>query len=365
MTLPPFLLRVLRRAAPALAVLAFAFSPVDANAQRICAKDLNGNGDATDPGESAQCVAVGPAYQCPIERVACTLAGSVWSCPTGPHPCLGSSTSKSCSPNVCINTSSPPVSVVPPIDDPGAPADGGVTPSGECAVNIEIFGGRGMRCRPPGALNTFSNCCKDNGKIIRDGGGSSITSLSSKVAVAKHVFTGMSAAYTAFAGGATASSAASSGFSAMVVGIDPTSIAVSLAVSFIASQLLQGCDQQDSETGMMKGSEMCHEVGSYCDASIPVVGCIQRARSFCCFNSKLGRIIQEQGRPQLTSFNGIGWGPVRKPICRGLTPEEFQALDFSKMDLSEYYAEVESRAQATIETNMQDRINEYMSNVVG
>src|SRR3546814_7103530 len=75
--------------------------------------------------------------------------------------------------------------------------------------------------------------------------------------------------------------------------------------------------------------------------------------------SKLGRIIQEQGRPQLKSF-ADGWGPVKTPNCRGFTPEEFQALDFSRMDLSEYYSEVQARAQADIQSDMKDRIDAYM-----
>src|SRR3546814_10437553 len=71
---------------------------------------------------------------------------------------------------------------------------------------IEIFSGRGVRCRPAGLSTTFSNCCKDKGKIVKDGMGSSIASIGTKIAVAKGVFTGMKAAYTAFKAGATARS---------------------------------------------------------------------------------------------------------------------------------------------------------------
>jgi conjugal transfer mating pair stabilization protein TraN len=48
----------------------------------------------------------------------------------------------------------------------------------------------------------------------------------------------------------------------------------------------------------------------------------------------MARIIQEQGRSQLQSFNG--WGSVEAPDCRGFTVEEFSHLDFSKIDFSEY-----------------------------
>ena len=50
----------------------------------------------------------------------------------------------------------------------------------------------------------------------------------------------------------------------------------------------------------------------------------------CNFNSKLARIINEQGRPQLNK----GWGSASNPECKGFTPEEFQKLDFSKIDFA-------------------------------
>ena len=45
------------------------------------------------------------------------------------------------------------------------------------------------------------------------------------------------------------------------------------------------------------------------------------------FGSKLGRILQEQGRGQL----GVGWGD-----CRGLTVAEIERIDFERLDLSEF-----------------------------
>jgi conjugal transfer mating pair stabilization protein TraN len=59
----------------------------------------------------------------------------------------------------------------------------------------------------------------------------------------------------------------------------------------------------------------------------------------------------------------VGWGTPKQPYCRGLTPEEFQALDFSKMDLTEYYAEVEARAQSQIQIDMKDKIDAYQQTI--
>lgn len=335
--------------------------------QRLCAADLNGNGDAADDGEIAACTAMAAGgWQCPIQRVACVAEpGGGPVCPAGPQfacatPAAGGP--PSCSPHACIDTATSPIETEQPVDDPGALPDGPVDPAGNCLGAVEIFGGRALRCRPPGLSVTFSNCCKDKGRIVRDGMGASLTSVSTKVAVAQGVFRGMSAAFAAFQAGASAGAAAGAGANAMMIGVDPTSIAISLAVNFIIEVLLQGCDSQDMETGMLRGSGMCHEVGTYCASSFLGL-CLQKAKSHCCFNTKLGRILQEQGRPQLKSFNQVGWGAVKKPNCRGFTPEEFQSLDFSRIDLTDYYAEIETRAQSLIQSDMKERMDAYLNTI--
>jgi conjugal transfer mating pair stabilization protein TraN len=333
----------------------------------MCAVDLNGNGDAADEGETASCVGTtSGTWACPIQQVACASpAPGVYACPLGDqYACTApiSGGPPVCSPNSCINETTNPIVDEPVVDDPGVPNDGTVDADGNCTANIEIFSGRALRCRPPGLKDTFQNCCKDKGEIVHDGMGSSIMSLSTKITVAKNVFTGMKAAYTAYTAGATASEAASAGAHAIVVGIDPTSIAISLAIDFMIEVLLQGCDSQDMETGMLRGSGMCHEIGEYCSSKILGI-CIQKAKGHCCFNTKLGRIIQEQGRPQLKSFNGIGWGTPKSPMCRGFTPDEFQALDFSKIDLSEYYSDIEARGQSDIQIDMKDKIDAYSQTI--
>ena len=353
-----------------LAIVALAFATTTmmqafpAHAAQICAVDLNGNGDAADEGEMASCLAMaGGLAQCPIQQTACLPdAAGQYACPLGASfACLAPAAGglPTCSPNACIDTALNPIEDETLLEDPGPAADGPIDADGNCLGAIEIFGGRALRCRPPGASVSFQNCCKDKGKILKDGMGGSLSSATTKIAVAKGVFTGMKAAYTAFRAGATAAQAASAGANAIIIGLDPTSIAISLAINFMVEVLLQGCDQQDMESGMLRGSGMCHEIGSYCSSSLLGI-CIQKARGHCCFNTKLGRIIQEQGRPQLRSFNELGWGSAKEPYCRGFTAQEFQALDFSRMDLTEYYADIKTRAQSDIQIDMKDKVDAYM-----
>jgi conjugal transfer mating pair stabilization protein TraN len=346
-------------------VLALACPLQPASAQMMCAADRNGNGDATEAGELAYCTPSGQGkYQCPLDETACVPSDSGgYSCPLGTQfVCTPKGNGATCSPHVCADVATNPIAEAPPIEDPGAAPDGGVDGDGNCLGRIEIFGGRAMRCRPAGLGTTFADCCKDKGKIVHDGMGSSAMSLGTKIAVAKGVFSGMSAAFAAFRAGASASEAATSGANMLIAGLDPTSIAVSLAINLMVELLLSGCDSQDMETAMLRGSGMCHEVGSYCSSSFLGI-CLQKSRGNCCFNTRLGRIIQEQGRPQLKAFSGTMWGTPKQPMCRGFTPEEFQALDFSKMDLSEYYAEIESRAQSEIQIDMKERVDAYLKAV--
>jgi conjugal transfer mating pair stabilization protein TraN len=106
-----------------------------------------------------------------------------------------------------------------------------------------------------------------------------------------------------------------------------------------------------SRTAGNSGDGYCHSIGDYCaeewNLGLTKI-CVQKKDTYCCFNGLLARIIQEQGRPQLA----IEWGTPRSPNCRGFTPEEFQKLDFSKINLGEFTDQVVSNASNLINKNM-------------
>jgi len=119
-----------------------------------------------------------------------------------------------------------------------------------------------------------------------------------------------------------------------------------------------GCEPIDIITSGQVKSGRCHFVGDYCEKRWALVGCVQQAKGYCCFNSMLARIINEQGRPQLSVFGPTGgWGEANKPECRGFTPDEFQALDFSRIDLSEYFNIVQKDLDAKIQASQQNITN--------
>ena len=133
----------------------------------------------------------------------------------------------------------------------------------------------------------------------------------------------------------------------------------SAVAGLVLSLFMARCDKQDVITSTFKDSGYCHEVGEYCVKKWPLIGCVQRAKSFCCFNSKLARIIHEQGRPQLYSFLSVGvWGSAKNPYCRGFTPEEFQALDFNRIDLSEYIQDIQRNIRQNIEPQLRQEVEQ-------
>ena len=118
------------------------------------------------------------------------------------------------------------------------------------------------------------------------------------------------------------------------------------------------CSKEEKQLDERDRKGLCSYVGSYCSKKILGV-CVTKKKAYCCFESKLTRIIQEQGRKQL----GRPWGDPKKEQCAGFTIQEFQRLDLSKMDFSEVYtdfleaAKLPNEIDATIQ--IQQRIQQY------
>ena len=106
--------------------------------------------------------------------------------------------------------------------------------------------------------------------------------------------------------------------------------------------LKQACNDDEKALAKKRDARMCHMVGSFCSQKI-LGACVKKTETYCCFLSLLSRIIHEQGRPQLPR----GWGDPQNPDCAGLTVTQLQSLDFAKMDLSEFYAEIVPKAADT------------------
>lgn len=143
---------------------------------------------------------------------------------------------------------------------------------------------------------------------------------------------------------------------------DPYSLAAAVAIQLI-SELLS-CEQSEQLLAMHRDANLCVHVGSFCSARVPIIKtCIEQTESYCCFNSRLARIINEQGRGQV----GKGWGSAEGPDCSGFTTAEFEQLDFSRIDMSEFVQEISASVNVpsassfgqSVQSTVQQRVNNY------
>ncbi|VWX49856.1 conjugal transfer protein TraN [Novosphingobium sp. 9U] len=141
---------------------------------------------------------------------------------------------------------------------------------------------------------------------------------------------------------------------AAAIAYGPAAIAA-LATPFLTMFL---CSSEEKLLDVKDRMGLCHYVGTYCSDSVLGV-CTSKRKSYCCFQSKLARILQEQGRAQI----GKPWGKPNSADCKGFTIDEFGKLDLSKMDFTEVYdefmdaAKVPDEVQASID--VQKKIEEY------
>jgi len=241
------------------------------------------------------------------------------------------------------------------------------------ANNLIVFKGFDNRCRKK--LFGLVNCCKGGGtsgslfsnmNLIAGAGGQAIGAVGSSYTY-DALFTSdapnlvIQGFETLF--GAGGGSSALAGVIAGDLSISSfigTLVPGPWTIAMLAIQLsgLLSCDQAEQILAMKRDNNLCHSVGSYCSRKIPIIGaCIQTTQTYCCFNSRLSRIINEQGRAQLAR----GWGGAKSPDCSGFTVAQLQSLDFSRMDLTEFYAEIAPKMPdvGAMRQQAQQRVNSY------
>lgn len=117
------------------------------------------------------------------------------------------------------------------------------------------------------------------------------------------------------------------------------------------------CDEHDYNTATKTGGKLCYSTGTWCeskDCGLSGCTCTKYRTGKCCFNSKLSRIINQQGRAQL----GLDMRD-----CGGFTVDQIQKLDWSKIDLSEFTADMLAQAQASTSAIMSDTSEKLKGNV--
>jgi conjugal transfer mating pair stabilization protein TraN len=142
--------------------------------------------------------------------------------------------------------------------------------------------------------------------------------------------------------------------SGFTVYFNPYALAFAVAMQIIMEMI--ECTPEEQKLSMARGANLCTYVGSYCSTKV-LGGCVETKQNYCCFNSKLSRIINEQGRPQL----GRTLGTAKDPDCRGFTADEFSQMDWSKIDMGEFVTDIMSSVQIPNADEIGKRMTDNMS----
>ena len=219
-----------------------------------------------------------------------------------------------CSPYLCYNsTTNTPVNTpetLPPPQTNNAP----VTSSG-CTGSIYIFPGEALQCTRFYILG--ENCCSRSKFLL---GGRNCSANSQKLAEAVIYDNQYSPPVPVYSGSG-----------------DPSTAPIT---SCSPSSIINGCGQQGEAV----------YIGDYCSYKLPIVGtCLAHSYVFCKFSGLLATIIQAQGREQLAGgTEALSWGSVSSPNCSGLSPSQFQALNFNQINLTEYIGVIKNQVNSTL-----------------
>lgn len=109
-------------------------------------------------------------------------------------------------------------------------------------------------------------------------------------------------------------------------------------MAYLAVQIVFECEEPEFELATKKDLKSCYDIGSYCNTKIPIspfgpMVCVEYRYASCCFNSPLSRIIQQQVSAQL----GMPRGNAKNPICEGIPISKMKDIDWSQIDLSEWF----------------------------
>lgn len=110
-------------------------------------------------------------------------------------------------------------------------------------------------------------------------------------------------------------------------------------IADLVIQLVYKCEQSEYELVSKRDTKNCHYIGSYCkDKKLGL--CIVKHRVYCCYQSPLSRIINEQikaTQPELLGDLG-DWGDPEHPKCKGIPLGDVTKINWDLINLDEWTA---------------------------
>lgn len=119
---------------------------------------------------------------------------------------------------------------------------------------------------------------------------------------------------------------------------------------------LDNCPDAAKKLHVDRENKLAIKVGRYCSSDIAGI-CVEHSQVFCVFSSKLSKIIQEQGRSNQLH---IGFGSAEHPRCDGITPEQLQTLDLSRIDFQDFINDLSKNVKNPDLKQIQDMIQQHV-----
>ena len=130
--------------------------------------------------------------------------------------------------------------------------------------------------------------------------------------------------------------------------LEQASAATAHGVRFF-SGVVVGRKGEEAILEQAKKEQRVIRIGEYCRHRKAGI-CTERRKVYCVFADKLATIIQWQGRWEQLH---LSFGTSHDPHCEGLTVEQLQQLDFSKIDFSKL---IEDFQQQIIDSELQQKM---------
>lgn len=118
------------------------------------------------------------------------------------------------------------------------------------------------------------------------------------------------------------------------------------------------CSKDENILSEMRAKNLCVYVGA---ESVKKAGLrVATKHRYCCFGNMLDKVIQVEGRKQLRKSFGTG----SRPNCRGLTLEEIQKIDWSKVDFGEFIEDLKIKFAKDLKLPTAGDLTETIANAI-
>lgn len=117
------------------------------------------------------------------------------------------------------------------------------------------------------------------------------------------------------------------------------------SIARLIGHIIFACKQEEFEWGMNDKWRLCTFADSCCSKKVPFIGCVEKRQLYCCYKSIATRVISTQLiTKNLTGSRAKGFRTANDGRklggcninCGGFTAFELAAVDWSKVDLTEW-----------------------------